>query len=107
MIRTFLTVTALSALLLACPKSTVGTSTLGGSDDEKMDAIAAQLEELRTRTETSCSETCSLKSRVCSLSETACDVAGRHADRTDFQQRCVTAQEECAKFNEACSSCKK
>jgi hypothetical protein len=107
MIRTFLTVTALSALLLACPKNTGATSTLGGSDDEKMDAIAAQLEELRTRTETSCSETCSLKSKVCGLSETACDVAGRHADRADFQQRCVTAQEECARFNEACSACKK
>jgi hypothetical protein len=91
--------------LFACPKST-GGSTLGGSDDEKMDSLAAQLEELRTRTNTECSETCSLKVKVCNLSETACEIAGRNADRAEYQKRCVAAQEDCAKFNEACSSCK-
>lgn len=97
---------ALSSLLLACPKA-APTSTLQGSDDEKMDMLAAQLEELRTKTDLSCDETCSLKAKVCGLSTTACEVAGRHADRTDYQQRCVTAQEECARFNEGCSACKK
>lgn len=106
MIRTLLSL-SLASLLLACPKS-APTSTLQGSDDEKMDMLAAQLEELRTRgTDLSCDETCSLKTKVCGLSATACDVAGRHADRADYQQRCVTAQEECAKFNEGCSACKK
>ncbi len=97
---------ALSSLLLACPKA-APVSTLQGSDDEKMDTIAAQLEELATKTDLACGETCSIKTKVCGLSATACDVAGRHADRNDYQQRCITAQEECARFNEACSACKK
>lgn len=96
----------LSLALFACPKATPGPN-LGGSDDEKMDTIAAQLEELRTRTNTECSETCSIKTKVCNLSETACEIAGRNADRNEYQKRCVAAQEECAKFNESCSTCKK
>jgi hypothetical protein len=96
----------LSLTLFACPKANPGPA-LGGSDDEKMDSLAAQLEELNTRTATDCSDTCSLKTKVCNLSETACEIAGKHADRAEYQKRCVTAQEECAKFNEACSTCKK
>lgn len=101
-----LCVLSLSVALFACPKAATGP-VLGGSDDEKMDSLAAQLEELRTRTNTECSETCSLKVKVCNLSETACEIAGRNADRAEYQKRCVTAQEECAKFNETCSTCKK
>lgn len=104
--RFLLATVASSLLFFACPKSATGPN-LGGTDDQKMDMIAAQLEELRTRTGTECSETCSLKTKVCNLSETACEIAGRNTDRSEYQQRCVTAQEECAKFNEACSACKK
>lgn len=104
--RLALAALAASIFLLACPKSTGGPN-LGGSDDEKMDMLAAQLEEYRTKTNTECGETCGLKSKVCKLSETACEIAGRNADRGDYQKRCVTAQEECARFNEACSTCKK
>lgn len=100
----FCLVAALTALS-GCPKAT--TTTVAGTDDEMMDQLSAQLEELRTRTSTECSETCSLKVKVCNLSETACEIAGRSADRAEYQKRCVTAQEECAKFNEACSACKK
>ena len=97
---------AASIILLACPKSTGGPN-LGGSDEEKMDSIAAQLEEYGTKATTECGETCDLKTKICKLSETACEIAGRSADRADYQKRCVTAQEECARFNEACSTCKK
>lgn len=106
MIRLLLLSFAAAALLLACPKNDVGPN-LGGSDAEKMDMLAAQLEEYGTKQAADCSETCSIKNKVCSLSETACEIAGRNADRNDFQKRCVTAQEECARFNEACSTCKK
>jgi outer membrane murein-binding lipoprotein Lpp len=103
----FLVATFASSLLfLACPKAAPGPN-LGGSDDQKMDTIAAQLEELNTKTNTECSETCSNKTKVCNLSETACEIAGRNTDRSEYQKRCVTSQEECAKFNEACSTCKK
>jgi hypothetical protein len=104
--RLLLATLASSFLFLACPKDAPAVN-LGGSDDQKMDMIAAQLEELRTKTDTECSETCSNKNKVCNLSETACEIAGRATDRSEYQQRCVTAQEECAKFNEACSACKK
>ena len=104
--RLFLASLAAALFLLACPKSTGGPN-LGGSDEEKMDGLAAQLEEYGTKTNTECGQTCDLKTRVCRLSETACEIAGRNADRADYQKRCVTAQEECARFNEACSTCKK
>ena len=104
--RLFLASLAASLLLLACPKNTAGPN-LGGSDDEKMDQLSAQLEEYGTKTNSECGETCDLKSKVCRLSDTVCEIAGRNADRTEYQKRCVTAQEECARFNEACSTCKK
>ena len=104
--RLFLASLAAALVLLACPKSTGGPN-LGGSDEEQMDSLAAQLEEYGTKTNSECGETCTLKSKVCKLSETACEIAGRNADRADYQKRCVTAQEECARFNEACSTCKK
>jgi hypothetical protein len=97
---------AVSLALFACSKSNPGPS-LGGSDDEKMDTIAAKLEEYKTKTSTECGETCSLKDKICGLSATACEIAGQHQDRAEYQKHCVTAQEECARFNESCSTCKK
>lgn len=104
--RLVLAALAASLFLLACPKNTGGPQ-LGGTDDEKMDQLSAQLEEYRTKTSSECSETCELKSKVCNLSETVCEIAGRNADRPEYQQKCVTSQEECARFNESCSGCKK
>lgn len=95
----------LSLALFACPKEAPSVN-LGGSDSEKMDTIASKLEEYRTRSELTCDQTCDLKKSVCSLSGTACDIAVKNADNNDFQQRCVTAQEDCAKFSESCGSCK-
>jgi hypothetical protein len=102
-----LTLASLAALVLlaGCPKQAV--TTVAGSDDEVMDQIAAQLEELRTRTDATCKDFCSLKDKACGLSKQACDVAGKAPDRADFQKKCVTSQEDCAKFNESCSSCPK
>ena len=97
---------AASMILLACPKNAGGPN-LGGSDDEKMDHLAAQLEEYGTKANADCTETCNLKTKICKISEDACEIAGRNTDRTEYQKRCVTAQEECARFNESCSTCKK
>ena len=104
--RLVLSALAASLFLLACPKNTGGPQ-LGGSDDEKMDQLSAQLEEYRTKTSSECSDQCDLKSKVCKLSDTTCEIAGRNADRAEYQKKCVTAQEECARLNEACSGCKK
>lgn len=93
------------ALLMGCPKQT--TTTVAGTDDEMMDQLSAQLEELRTRTDIACADSCNLKSKVCGLSKQTCDIAGKAPERADFQKKCVTSQEDCAKFNESCSSCAK
>jgi hypothetical protein len=98
-------VCAFSLFALACPKAV--TTTVMGSDDEMMDQYSAQLEELRTRTDLKCEETCSLKKKVCSISDNVCEIAGKSESRNDFQKRCVTSQEDCARFNENCSTCTK
>jgi outer membrane murein-binding lipoprotein Lpp len=100
-----LVMVVLSAVLLACPKNV--PVTVAGTDDEKMDQYSAQLEELKTKTDVQCSDYCTLKSKACSLSTNVCEISGRLADRADFQKKCVTAQEECARFNESCSTCPK
>ncbi len=93
-----------SLALTACPKDSP-TTDVGGSDAEKIDSIAAKLEEYRTREATGCNELCDLKKSACGLSEQACSIAGRNSDRDDFQARCVASQEDCARFSESCSSC--
>lgn len=103
--RLALATLAASLLFLACPKNTGGPN-LGGTDDQQMDQLSAQLEEYGTKTNTECSETCDLKSKVCRLSGTVCEIAARNAERAEYQKHCVTSQEECARFNESCSACK-
>ena len=93
-------------LLLACPKSAPGPN-LGGSDHERMDSLASQFEEYGSKSVTDCSETCNLKPKICQLSEQVCEIPARNTDRPEYQKRCIGAQEECARFNEACSACKK
>lgn len=97
---------AAASLLLGCPKSTA--SNVSGNADEQMDGYSSQLEELRTRASASdlkCADWCSLKDKVCGLRDRVCDLAGTQSGRDDFQKRCVTAQEDCARFNDSCSSC--
>ncbi|GMU61607.1 MAG: hypothetical protein IT380_11695 [Myxococcales bacterium] len=103
--RTALAAGLLSLCLFACPKGP--TTTVMGSDDEQMDRYASQLEEIRTRGEVDCKDACSLKGKVCDISSAACAIAGKNADRDDFQKKCVTSQEDCASFNEKCSTCSK
>src|SRR3712207_205457 len=90
---------ALCVLLAGCPKR--NTLNVAGSDDEQMDQLSAKLEELRARVasgEPKCQDWCAMSSDVCDISRMACDISGRHADRADMQSRCVSAQEECARF---------
>lgn len=97
---------AAAALLLACPKS---ASTVTGTADEQMDLYSNQLEELRTRAaagDMKCSDWCSSKDKVCSLRDKVCDLATQSATRDDFQKRCTSAQEDCARFNDSCTGCK-
>lgn len=103
MLRTTILSLAAALALFACPKTVV--TNVSGSDDEMMDQYAAQIEELKTKTDLKCDDFCSLKTKACAVSKGACEISGRHAGREDFQKRCVTAQEECARFSESCTSC--
>lgn len=106
MIRLF-PLAAAALLALGCPKST--GSSVAGTADEQMDLFASQLEELRAKASASdlqCSDWCSLKDKVCSLRDKTCDLAQASAGRDDFQKRCTAAQEDCARFNDSCTSCK-
>ena len=98
-------VAALACVTFSCVKVTASTVT--GTDDEQMDMFASQLEELRTRQDLKCDEWCKLKDKACGYSKSSCEIAARHTDRDDFQKRCVTSQEDCAKFIEGCASCAK
>ncbi len=103
--KRFFLLLAIALGFLACPKET--PTNLAGTDDEQMDTFASQLEELRSRQVLKCDEWCSLKDKGCGLSKTSCEIAAKHADRDDFQKRCVASQEDCAKFIEGCASCGK
>lgn len=95
---------AVAALFIGCPKAT--PQNVAGSDDDQMDLLGSQLEELRTRQNVTCPEWCVLKDKVCGLSKQACDIANRKSDRSDFQQRCATSMEDCARFNDGCGTCR-
>lgn len=89
--------------LSACPKEV--PTNVAGTDDEQMDRLSAQLEELRTR-EVTCPTWCDLKGKVCGLSQSVCEVSARQSERQDFQRKCITGQEDCARFNDGCSTCR-
>ena len=98
---------ALTLTLAGCPKNV--PDNVAGNDDERMDQYTAQLEELRTRSaqDMLCDDWCGMKGKACGISSSVCDLAGKKAERNDFQSKCVAAQEECARFTDSCSSCKK
>lgn len=99
-----LVATGLALTLLACPKNGPVT-TVAGTDDEKMDALSAQLEELKTRTDVKCPDWCTLKAKACDLSKQVCEIATRASERAEFQQKCVSGNEECARFTDGCATC--
>ncbi len=98
---------ALCVLSSGCPKK-VDTQNVAGTDDEQLDQYSAQLEELHARAsagEPKCEDWCSMSKRTCDISRNVCEIAKRHVDRPDVQSKCVSSQEDCAKFNDSCSSC--
>src|SRR5258708_4688808 len=93
--------------LAGCPKNV--PDNVSGTDEERMDQYSAQLEETRSRSgqDMTCDDWCSLKGKVCKTSSSVCEIAGKKTDRADFQTKCVSSQEECARFTDSCGSCKK
>lgn len=94
-------------LFCACPKNVAPH--VSGTADERMDLFQSQLEEARSKAsggELQCADQCALKDTVCGLKDRVCDLAGSEAARDDFQKRCIAAQEDCARFNDACAGCR-
>lgn len=99
----FLAIAALA--LTACPKRV--ETTVAGTDEEQLDHYAARLEELRTRAQAenlACDETCGIREETCGIAQKVCDIATRLPDRG--QERCVAANEDCARFSDNCTSCR-
>ena len=93
--------------LAGCPKNV--PENVAGSEDEQMDRYSAQLEEQRTRSaqDMKCDDWCGEKDKVCKISRSVCDIAAKKSERNDFQSKCIAAQEDCAKYTDNCSTCRK
>jgi len=91
-------------VLGACPKRV--PSTVSGSDDEQVDRYAAKLEELKERAPTEmCPNWCPVSRTACEAAHRTCEIAGRHTDRTDLQDKCASANEDCAQYTDRCHTC--
>ena len=92
--------------LMACARR-VETS-VAGTDEEMLDRYTARLEELSVRSHAqsvSCNELCAINQEGCDLARKICDIAARQPER--LGGRCASAQEECARFGDACVSCRR
>ena len=106
--KPFLLTLAVAAVLLGCPKAAPKGVT--GTDEEQMDQLSAQLEELRTRVqaqEPKCDDWCAMSKKVAEMSKSICELSARNKDRAEMQQKCVTSQEDVARFNDSCASCRR
>jgi hypothetical protein len=95
-----------SLALFACVRR--GETHVAGSDEELLDRYATRLEELGVRLQAGsppCAEICSINQEGCDLARKICDIAERQPDR--LGGRCASAQEECARFGDACISCRR
>lgn len=98
-----------AALLLAtgCPRNLAPGNP--ASDEDQAERVQSQLEEIRARVQAeppTCPAWCELAKKTCDLSAQACALSGRHPDRLDYQKRCISSQEDCARFNDQCSRCR-
>ncbi|WP_224249304.1 hypothetical protein [Hyalangium gracile] len=97
---------ALLALVLAgCPKQ---VERVAGTDDSRIDAASAQLEELRLKEQSEelpCPDRCTVAQQTCTVAEELCGLVEAHPDRTDLPPRCVQAREQCAQANAGCTRC--
>lgn len=96
----------LALVLSGCPKP---VERVAGTDDARIDAAMAKLEELRLqeRSETlSCQQHCLGAQETCALAEELCGLVEAHPDRTDLPPRCTQAREQCAQANSGCARCR-
>ncbi|MDC0708924.1 hypothetical protein POL68_10640 [Stigmatella sp. ncwal1] len=92
-------------MLAGCPKR---MERVAGTDDARIDAAEARLEELRLRAhedEASCPSRCDASSEMCELADALCSWVESTPDRTDLPPRCVQAREQCAQATSRCTRC--
>jgi len=96
----------LTVILTGC--SWRGDTRVAGSDDARLAAYEATLEELRARRtsgEEPCTGRCDLATRACGVGEELCALVERHPERGDLPRRCVEAREQCAEATDDCARC--
>jgi hypothetical protein len=97
----------LTLALVGCSKRV--ENRVAGSDDARLAAYEARLEELSARGasgELSCEGRCDLASQTCEVAEEFCEVVERHSERVDLPPRCVRAREACAERTASCTRCR-
>jgi hypothetical protein len=93
-------------VFFACAKR--APATVAGSEEEMIDRHTARLEELRVKLQAEnpgCEQTCSMRREVCDLAIKICEIGEHQPER--LQAHCVSAQEQCAAFGDACASCRR
>jgi hypothetical protein len=103
-----LCLTLLALVLTGCPKQVERGERVAGTDDSRIDAVAAQLEELRVREQSeslTCADRCALATQTCAVSDELCALVEAHPDRGDLPPRCVQSREQCAQTNASCRRC--
>lgn len=83
-------------------------TSIAAADSDRIAQDAARLAELRKKLDAgnlSCDDTCKLATEGCEITRSTCALAERNRDQEDFQQRCASANDDCASFNSACAHC--
>lgn len=96
----------LTLVLAGCPKH---VERVAGTDDSRIDAAAARLEELRLREQAedlACPDRCDVATGTCEVAEELCALVEANPDRTDLPPRCTQAREQCAQANGGCARCR-
>jgi hypothetical protein len=97
----------LTVVLMGCPRQV--DTRVAGSDEARLAAYEAKLEELRSRRTmgtVSCADRCELASRTCGVAEELCAVVERNPERGDLPRRCVEGREQCAEATDDCTRCR-
>jgi hypothetical protein len=97
----------MTLVLTGCPKPM--DTRVAGSDDARLAAYEATLEELRARGaagDVTCADRCTLATRTCRVAEELCAVVARNPERGDLPSRCAQAREQCAWETDGCTRCR-
>jgi hypothetical protein len=93
-------VASLVLVLTACTRSL----TLSHSNDTA-EQLSARVDAFHSRDPLRCNTDCRDTASVCQLAAELCQISEADRTREDWAKGCVSAQEECARFQNHCATC--